>query len=187
MVREAGLEERDGGLVPASEGWFVVNAREVPWATAPGRGHTARFTGRTAEEVEALFPGLGLALRVLGPGEPLSMYHREPEQEGFLVLAGTPLLLIEGEERELRPWDFVHCPPECAHTIVGAGGGPSVVLAVGTRARQAVADPHTTYLPDAFAQARGAAIADGTPQDEAYARFPPEIRGPYPGSLLPGD
>lgn len=185
-MREAELVERDGGLVPASEGWFVVNARDVPWATLPGQGRAARLTGRTEEEVEALFPMLGMAIRVLGPGEPLSMYHREPEQEGFLVLSGTPLLLVEGEERALKPWDFVHCPPLCAHTIVGAGSTPSVVLAVGTRAHQATADPHTTYLPDPTAQRHGAAIADGTPQDEAYARFAPETRGPYPGALLPG-
>lgn len=139
----------------------------------------------TAEEVEALFPRLGIGLRVLGPGEPLSMYHREADQEGFLVLAGTPLLLVEGEERALKPWDFVHCPPHTEHTIVGTGDAPSVILAVGSREHQATLDEHTTYVLDPTAQKRGATIPDGTAQEDAYARFPPETRGPYPGGRLP--
>jgi glyoxylate utilization-related uncharacterized protein len=28
------------------------------------------------------------------------------------VLYGEALLLVEGQERPLRQWDFVHCPPE---------------------------------------------------------------------------
>jgi quercetin dioxygenase-like cupin family protein len=63
----------------------------------------------------------------------MSMYHRENGQEGFLVLAGTCLLIVEGQERKLEAWDFFHCPPETEHTIVGAGRGPAVVLAVGAR------------------------------------------------------
>ena len=30
------------------------------------------------------------------------MYHWEADQEDFLVLAGEPLLIVEGEERALR-------------------------------------------------------------------------------------
>ena len=80
------------------------------------------------------FPQVGINISVLGPGEPMAMYHWEADQEDFLVLSGTPLLIIEGEERPLRAWDFVHCPPNTKHTIVGAGDGPSVVVAVGARA-----------------------------------------------------
>ena len=49
---------------------------------------------------------------------------RESNQEDFLVLAGECLLLVEGEERPLRAWDFVHCPPGTEHIFVGAGDGP---------------------------------------------------------------
>ena len=55
----------------------------------------------------------------------MAMYHWEADQEDFLVVAGDALLIIEGEERPLRQWDFVHCPPNAKHTIVGAGTGPA--------------------------------------------------------------
>jgi hypothetical protein len=61
----------------------------------------------------------------------MSMYHWETDQEDFLVLSGEALLIIEGEERPLRQWDFVHCPPGTKHVIVGAGEFRCVVFAVG--------------------------------------------------------
>ena len=127
MVPEAPLEETEAGLVPAGEGWFVLNARDARWRERPQRGFAAPFEG-TPE-----FPQVGISLYVLGPGEPMGMYHWEADQEDFLVLSGEALLLVEGEERRLRQWDFVHCPPETNHIIVGAGDGPCVVFAVGAR------------------------------------------------------
>ena len=50
------------------------------------------------------------------------------EQEDFLVLSGEAVLIVEGQERSLRQWDFVHCPPESRHAFVGAGTGPCVLL-----------------------------------------------------------
>src|SRR5688572_17578045 len=111
MVPEAPLETTDAGLVPAGPGWFVLNAREARWRRREGRGHNLAFTGTTDVEAETLFPQLGVALCVLEPGEPIGMYHWETEQEGFLVLYGEALLIVEGQERPLRQWDFVHCPP----------------------------------------------------------------------------
>ena len=49
------------------------------------------------------------------------------------MLSGEALLIVEGKERPLRQWDFVHCPPETKHIILGAGEGPCVVLAAGAR------------------------------------------------------
>lgn len=40
----------------------------------------------TDEEAETYFPQLGIALCVLGPGEPIGIDHREADQEDFLVL-----------------------------------------------------------------------------------------------------
>jgi uncharacterized cupin superfamily protein len=54
-------------------------------------------------------------------------------QEDFLVLMGECILIIEDEERHLRAWDFVHCPPGTGHTFVGAGDGPCVLLCAGNR------------------------------------------------------
>ena len=65
----------------------------------------------------------------------MAMYHWEADQEDFLVLDGEALLIVEGEERALRPWDFVHCPAETKHVIVGAGDGNCVLLAIGARNR----------------------------------------------------
>ena len=70
---------------------------------------------------------------VLVPGEPMAMYHWEADQEAFLVVSGEATLIVEGEERPLRAWDFVHCPPSTKHVIVGAGSGPCLVVAVGSR------------------------------------------------------
>ena len=103
-------------MAAEGEGWFVVNAREARWYHAPGRSAVCDFEGDTE------FEQLGINLSVLGPGEPMAMYHWEADQEDFLVLSGEALLIVEGEERPLRAWDFAHCPAETRHVIVGAGG-----------------------------------------------------------------
>jgi hypothetical protein len=71
---------------------------------------------------------LGINLTVVGPGEPMAIYHRENNQEDFLLLAGEALLIIEGEERRLRKWDFVHCPAGTSHVIIGAGEAGCLIL-----------------------------------------------------------
>src|SRR5919204_131761 len=133
MVPEAPPQPTEHGLVPEGRGWFVMNAREARWFETGGRGKTPGLQGRGD------FPQLGLGLTVLEPGEPMSMYHWEADQEDFLVLAGEALLVVEGEELPFRVWDFVHCPPDTNHTIVGAGDKRCLVLAVG--ARQYAHDP----------------------------------------------
>ncbi|MDQ3889151.1 MAG: cupin domain-containing protein [Actinomycetota bacterium] len=190
MVPEAPLEDTPFGLVPAGEGWFVLNAREARWRDREGRGKSLPFEGETE------FPQLGINLFVLAPGEPIGMYHWETDQEDFLVLSGEALLLVEGEERPLRQWDFVHCPPETNHMIVGAGEAPCVVLAVGARERHTMQGPDGkmqgapdwgAYTVDEAALRHGAGVERETSDaDEAYARF----RDPEPtryGGWLPGD
>src|ERR1700716_2218951 len=115
MIPESQIEQTETGLVPRGGGWFVVNAREARWRTAPGRSAVCDFEG------EPEFSQLGINLSVLRPGESLGMYHWEADQENFLVLAGEALLIVEGDERPLRQWDFVHCPAGTKHIIVGAG------------------------------------------------------------------
>jgi uncharacterized cupin superfamily protein len=157
MVPEAKLE--DG--VPQSAGWFVVNARDARWVHNE-MGFYAGFEGKE----DAGFDQLGINLNVLYPGKPMAMYHEEPGQENFLVLRGECLLIVEGEERLLEAWDFVHCPPQTKHVIVGAGDAPSLVLAVGARKGRA------TYPVDKAAVRHGAGVAEETasPQ-EAYAAY----------------
>jgi uncharacterized cupin superfamily protein len=126
MIPEAPLQETEHGLSPAGPGWFVLNMREVRWGYR-GHGLEAGLSG------QGDFPQIGIGLTVLGPGEPMARYHWETDQEDFLVLSGEALAILEGEERPLRQWDFVHCPPETKHVIVGAGTGQCLIVAVGAR------------------------------------------------------
>ena len=165
MVPEARLEATEHGLVPQGDGWFVLNAREARWRHAEGRGAIAELEG------EPEFPQLGINLFVLGPGEPMAMYHWEADQEDFLVLAGEALLIVEGGERPLRQWDFVHCPAETNHVIVGAGDAPCLVLAVGARDRSTGPD-WGGYTVDEAALRHGAGVEEETSdENQAYSRF----------------
>jgi uncharacterized cupin superfamily protein len=184
MVPEARLEQTDAGLVPVSEGWFVVGARDARWIERPGRGHVLPLTGWSDEEASRYFPQLGLGIVRLAPDEPIGMYHWENDQEDFLILAGEALLIIEGQERPLRQWDFVHCPPRAAHMIVGAGDGPCLVLAVGAREHQA--GEWGGYPVADEALARGVGVTSETDDaDEAYARFPAPSPTRYRDGWLP--
>jgi uncharacterized cupin superfamily protein len=127
-VPEAQLIQTAAGLKPEDDGWFVVNVSD---ATAMGMDDSQyRFI---FEGTPRSFPHFGINVRVLGPGKPAAMYHAEAGQEAFLVLAGEAILIVEEQERLLRQWDFVHCPPNTAHVIVGAGDSRCVILMVGVR------------------------------------------------------
>ena len=166
MVPEALLERTEAGLVAKGDGWFVVNAKDVRWYYADGRAAFCDLEGDTE------FPQLGINITVLGPGEPMAMYHWEADQEDFLVLSGEALLIVEGDERPLRAWDFVHCPPETKHVIVGAGEWPCVVVAVGARDRSVGGPDWGGYTVDEVALRHGAGVEQETNEaEEAYARF----------------
>jgi uncharacterized cupin superfamily protein len=176
MVEEARLVPTENGLVPEGEGWFVVNAREARWVENAAFGRWTTFEG------DVRFPELGINIGVAQPGQPACMYHGESNQEGFLVLRGECLLIVEGEERLLRAWDFFHCPAWTEHVLVGAGGGPCVVLAVGARKP----DSEVRYPASAAAGARGAAVAETTESSrEAYATSPEDAESPYREGDLP--
>ena len=127
-VPEAQLKQVELGLVVESEGWFVVNARDVRWVRSETRGQDTDFEGKQE------FPELGFRIQVLSPGQRNGMYHGESDQEDFLVVSGECVLVIEDEERRLKAWDFVHCPPWTQHIFVGAGDGPCVIVMTGSRA-----------------------------------------------------
>jgi len=129
MTSEAPLRLSKNGLVTDEEGWFVVNARESRWRDEGPLGRYCTFEGKRR------FPQLGININVLEPGQRMGMMHREHAQEGFLVLAGECVLIVEEEERRLRAWDYFHCPPETDHIIVATGTDTAVVLAVGARGR----------------------------------------------------
>jgi uncharacterized cupin superfamily protein len=164
MVDEARLEHLDAGLTPVSDGWFVVSVPDAAWVTNEALGAACIFEGD-----DAPFPDVGFTLAVLQPGQAGGRYHREANQEDFLVLAGECSVLVEGEERALRQWDFVHCPPGTAHVFVGAGDGPCVLLMVGARPEGKT----IVYPRSELALARGAGVEEETDAPaEAYAPFP---------------
>ena len=175
----------ENGLVPRGEGWFVLNAREAPWHDRGGRGFLCEFEGFAIDDALD-FTQLGINLTLLAPGEPMAMYHHENDQEDFLVLEGEALLVLEGEERTLRRWDFVHCPAGTNHVLVGAGDGPCLVLAVGARDRSTGTD-WGAYTVDAAAIRHGAGVERETSNaQEAYARFPGHGLTSYREGWLPG-
>ncbi len=176
MVPEAPLERTEHGSEPAGEGWFVLNARDAKWLDGHFGAYT-RFEGN-----EARFTKLGFNIGVLQPGQAACYYHGEDEQEDFLVLSGECLLLIEGEERALRQWDFVHCPHWTEHVFVGAGDGPCALLAVGTRS-----DGGVVYPRSELALRHGAGVQRETREPrEAYAEIPPDAEVGYRTGWLPG-
>jgi uncharacterized cupin superfamily protein len=164
MAPRASIE--DG--VPTSAGWFVVGLEETPWEHDRLRSRT-----RPGGEGAAHFDQIGVALYRLDPGGAMSMFHHEAGQEDFLVLAGTPLLLVEETERALVAWDLVHCPPRTPHTIVNRSAEPALIFAVGARVekgsarypRSALASRYGVEgLGETAAEAYGDLVADrGSP------------------------
>ena len=118
---------------------------------------------------EARFDQVGIGVGILQPGEAGAMYHAEDAQEDFLVLSGECLLIVEGQERSLPAWDFVHCPPMTEHVFVGAGVGPCVVVGVGARRKGRA----LVYPVNETALKHGAGVEEETSDPAvAYARFP---------------
>ena len=174
MPGEAELHATEHGLVPDGEGWFVLNAKDARWFYTDDLGVYCGFEG------DPRFAELGINLNVLRPGEPMAMYHADKAQEDFLVLSGECVVIVNGEERPLRAWDLFHCPEGVPHVIVGAGDGPSLVLAAGARPGQG----KLVYPVDEAALRHGAGVEEETSAPaEAYKRFTAPEPGPYRDGL----
>ena len=170
-IPESPPEQTEHGLKGVGPGWFVLNARDARWYDRPGR-RSMSFTGRNEWEADTFFPMLGVQLAVLEPGEPNSQYHWETEAEAFFVISGEALLIIEGQERPLRQWDFVHMPPKTEHVLVGAGDGPCVFLAMSSRENQQFG-PYGEYLPNEVAAKYRASAKDSEDPDADWPESVP--------------
>ncbi len=174
-VKEASSADTPYGRYITSEGWFVLNLGEALAVRNEEKGGVTY----PIESQEHPFADLGVHLRVLWPGDPNALYHSEGVQEGFLVLAGECTLIVEEEERQLRQWDYFHCPAGTDHILVGAGDGPCSVLMIGARP-----DEPIRYPVSAVAAKHGASVATETSvPDEAYADWPGDhepVRLPWP-------
>jgi uncharacterized cupin superfamily protein len=95
--------------------------------------HSRRATLIELEPEGASWPDTGVNVQIMAPGQPNCRYHSEAVQEDFLVLHGECIVILDGEERRLRQWDFLHCPAGTEHVFVGTGQGPCAVLMIGCR------------------------------------------------------
>jgi uncharacterized cupin superfamily protein len=163
-----------GRAADRGRGWFVVNVADAPWVGGV-------FGAYTGFEVQGRFPDVGFNLAVLEPGQPACFYHREADQEDFLVVRGEALLLVEGEERPLRTWDFFHCPSWTEHVIVGAGDGPCTLILVGGRTRRGVVYPVSEL---ALRHEAGVRTETRSPR-EAYADTPDDEPVAFQADWLP--
>lgn len=151
-------------MLEETSGWFVVNVKDAQWRKNAAFGMGCQF------QLEGRFPQTGINIAVLEPGKPACRYHRENAQEDFLVLSGECLVLVNGEERHLSAWDFVHCPAGVTHVFVGAGTGPCAVLMIGHRP-----DVEELFYPESeLARRFGAETPEPTPDPKvAYSDVPP--------------
>jgi uncharacterized cupin superfamily protein len=139
---------------------FVINVADAAALSFEGSGAYVTF-----EDPTERFPDFGIGIHMLGPGEPNAMYHAESNQEDFLVLAGECKAILNGEERPLRQWDFVHCPAGTEHVFVGAGDGPCWILMVGARKPDAT----IRYPVNEKAAEHGASVSE--PTDDARTAY----------------
>jgi uncharacterized cupin superfamily protein len=183
VVPQSKPERTEHGLVAKGDGWFVLNLREAEWRHADGRGAVCVVADDF--EGERRLEQVGVNPFVLRPGEAMSMYHWEADEEGFLVVSGEAVLVVEGEERPLRAWDFVHCPPRTSHVIVGAGSGPCLVMAVGARAHDGQVASLGFPANEVARRYGGSVEADTMDGDVAYSGVPPRMPTAYRDGWLP--
>lgn len=169
-VPEAKLMEAPGGIVPRSEGWFIVNFADARGMESERFGRAVRFEGDTH------FADLAINVRVLRPGQPNCLYHCESQTEAFLVLEGECIAIVEDEERPMRKGDFLYAPPGTAHVFVGAGDGPCAIVMVSTR----IFPEDLLYPVSEVAARHDASVESQTDSaEQAYAGAP----APKPGQL----
>jgi len=159
--------------------WYVLNVRDAAWRDRGGRGSVTQLVRDDGAQV-------GVNLFVLGPGEPMAMYHWEADQEGYLVLAGEALLIVNDSEHPLRQWDYFHCPPRIPHVLVGAGSGAATILALGARIDSVDSPDWGGYPLSGVAQKHDASTEVETNDPAvAYARFAPGTPGEFRDDWLP--
>ena len=158
---EAQLKDSGSGLAPATDGWFVVNVRGAEWWFAERRGARVQLRERVRRARRSSLTA-AINITALEAGQT-TLYHRESSQEAFLVLSGECRLLVEGEERLLRPWDFLRLPPGTEHTFVGAGEGPCLILMAGARAGAQSEEGQVRYPASELAAGYGASVREEHP------------------------
>jgi uncharacterized cupin superfamily protein len=169
-MQEARIDTTPEGQVAAGEGWYILNLGEMAWETVPGFGVWCDFD-------DPSHPRVGVHVHVLEPGEANGYYHAEEALEGFLVLSGECIAVIEGEERRMRRWDYFHSPPGTEHITIGAGDEPCAILMFGSP------DPSrkVEWIANETAAKHDASVERTTSRGtEVYRDLEPEARVPAP-------
>ena len=180
-MSETPLERGDSGLVPAGDGWFVLNVADADWKTGVFGSYTTFEQQERGRSADVRADGdERLAPRARAAALPLP---RRGDQEAFLVIKGDAVLIVEEQERQLRAWDLVHTPPWADHVIVGAGDGGLHVAAFGTR------------LGDVRCVTRAASLRSSTARVSSRRRptptsptrdVPPDVPVQFSPGWLPG-
>jgi len=150
---------------------FIINLAHARAGGRAGRAISIEF-----EPEGVQWPDTGVNVQVMEPGQPNCLYHSEPVQEDFLVLAGECVAIVGGEERPMRQWDYLHCPAGTEHVFVGAGAGPCAVLMIGSRREDAAHYPVNEVAAEHGASAKQATDSP----DEAYAEWRKDPWEPVP-------
>ena len=158
-----------------TDSWFVVNAGEAEarWVERPGFGKRCLLEPEGGE-----FEQVGIHLSVIEPGDHSTLYHAEEAQEDFLVLRGSCTAIVEEQERHVKQWDLVHCPPGTRHVFVNEGAEPCVLLMVGARTGVGIRYPVSEV---ALRHGAGVAVEARSARD-AYAGLEP-WRAAHPAPL----
>jgi uncharacterized cupin superfamily protein len=172
-MHEATTVETPYGRYITTDGWFVLNLSDALALQNEQKGGASY----PLESQEHPFASFGVHVRVLPAGEPNALYHSEGAQEGFLVLSGTCTLLVEEQERDLRQWDYVHCPAGARHVFIGKSPEPCTLLMIGARPDEPIRFP-ASKLAHRF---NASAPADTDDPEQAYAQWP----GDYTPTRLP--
>lgn len=144
----------------SAQPWFVKNVSDGPWVGTEKFGQVNVFEGADK------FKQIGVNIHIVAPRQPACLYHRENQQEDFLVLSGTCRVLIDEQDIPLKTWDFVHCEPGVNHVFVGGDNGPCAILMIGARSP----NKELTYPVSELARSHGASVdIEAHNPREAYA------------------
>ena len=80
---------------------------------------------------------LGVSLFRYAPNlrSPLAHSHREQE-EAYVIVAGSGLILLDGETEELRTWDVVRVAPEVVRAFEAGPDGLDIIAVGGPKPKE---------------------------------------------------
>lgn len=113
--------------MPAMADHTIVNLKSVDNAAAQQGMAPEEFQARFARSTLELEKS-GLSLFEVGPDFQVPWGHRHEEQEEiYLVLRGSAVVVVDGERLELGEWDAIRVAPSAARSFQGGPDGAQVL------------------------------------------------------------